>query len=96
MRIRSIALASALALTASLFVGVGSVAAAKPCPSGYTAYTYAELEDFVIDAGGDPSLGLEPYFEHIDANGNGTACFKTLPEATPYPTPPLLGHDDKA
>jgi hypothetical protein len=95
MRIRSIALACVLGLGASVSFGAGAVAAPKPCASGFSAYTYAELEAYVVDAGGDPGLGLEPYFDHIDANGNGTACFKTLPEATPYPTPPLLGQDDR-
>ena len=88
-------------LTCAICLG-GSVtlagsASAKPqsCPSAYELSDLSELEAFVIAAGGEIGTELTGFFEIVDENDDGLICFKTLPEATPYPTPPLLAGDNK-
>lgn len=94
MRVRSI-------LTMSLIAGVlvipgGAVQAdPAPCPSSRDLMSLEELEALVEDAGGQTGEELTAFFEFVDENGDGVACFKTLPEATPFPTPPLQGMDNR-
>jgi hypothetical protein len=57
--------------------------------------TLEQLEALVETAGGQTGSELTAYFDFIDENGDGLGCFKTLPEATPLPTPPLLGTDNR-
>jgi len=86
----------ALGVVCLMGLPVGAVSAAPPrCPAAYELSDLAEMERFVLDAGGQIGPELTGFFLHIDENGNGSISFKTLPEATPLPTPPLLAHDDR-
>lgn len=96
MHVKALILSCVIGLGVTALASGTAVAEPRPCPRAYFGpWDYPQLEAFVLGAGGDPSLGLEPYFDHIDANEDGYACFKTLPAATPLPTPPLLGHDNR-
>jgi hypothetical protein len=101
MRIRSLVV---LAATLSVVVGTpaGSADAVppphanpSPCPRSMDLMTLEQLEAFVEAAGGQTGPALTAFFEFIDENGDGVGCFKTLPEATQLPTPPLLGTDNR-
>ena len=95
---RALAVATVLALTGGMLVLAASPAAAKPaaCPNAYELADLAELQAFVANAGGDPSdPELLGFFEFVDMNVDGFICFKTLPEATPFKSPPLLAGDNK-
>jgi hypothetical protein len=74
----------------------GTAAATQPaCPSAFELADLAELEDFVLAAGGEIGGELTAYFEVVDENVDGLICFKRLPDATPLPTPPLLAGDNR-
>lgn len=77
--------------------GLGGTASAKPpaCPSAYELADLEELEDFVLAAGGEIGGELTAFFEVVDENVDRLICFKTLPDATPFPTPPLLAGDNR-
>ena len=72
-----------------------ATAAPRPCPSSAELADLPELEAFVVAAGGMTGPELTGFFQLVDENQNGLICFKTLPEATPFPTPPLLAGDDR-
>lgn len=83
------------ALVAVGLMSTVSSAAPPPCPSSRALTTLPQLEAFVVAAGGETGPALTDFFEHVDENGNGLICFKVLPDATPYPTPPIQGMDDR-
>jgi hypothetical protein len=83
-------------LLASMAIPAGAAQAdPAPCPASRDLMTLAELEALVEAAGGQTGAELTAFFGFVDENGDGLACFKTLPEATPYPTPPLQGMDNR-
>lgn len=90
-----------IVLVSASLVGVlgvlGGPAVAKPpqCPRAYELADLPEVEAFVLAAGGVIGPELTDFVEFVDGNDDGFICFKTLPEATPYPTPPLLAGDNK-
>ena len=94
-------LARAGALICLIALGVPSasmhVATAKAptCPAAYELADLPELEAFVEAAGGMTGAELTAFFELVDENDDGLICFKTLPQATPLPTPPLLASDNR-
>jgi hypothetical protein len=84
-----------IAVVALGVLGGSAVAAPPACPAADTLSDLPDLQAFVIAAGGDANQELIDFFEHIDENDDGLICYKTLPEATPFPTPPLLAHDNR-
>jgi hypothetical protein len=83
-------------LGATLLVQQGTASAKPPqCPASNELADLPEVEAFVLEAGGEIGQELTDFFHFIDENEDGLICFKTLPEATPFPTPPLLATDNR-
>lgn len=95
MRFRRLTSVALLAFTVVGVLGGTAVADPPACPTSNTLSNLADLQAFVIAAGGDAGQELTDFFEFVDANDDGLICYKTLPEATPFPTPPLLAGDNR-
>jgi hypothetical protein len=95
--VRALKIACLIAATCLLLLaGAGSASADPPeCPRSNELATLAELEEVVLEAGGEIGEQLTSFFEFVDENDDGLICYKLLPEATPFPTPPFLAGDNR-